>query len=81
MTVPQTSNMQGERRIAAEHLAHDQVVGSIRGSGVKAMPGLIPTPSSVSLQKNKKIQVAKQGTPKQYLKEQYVLTICINNMY
>jgi len=34
------------------------------GSGVKAMPGSIPTPSSGSLQKNKKIQVAKWGTPK-----------------
>jgi len=34
------------------------------GSGVKAMPGSIPTPSSGSLYKNKKIQVAKWGTPK-----------------
>ncbi len=34
------------------------------GSGVKAMPGLIPTPSSGSLEKNKKIQVAKWGKPK-----------------
>jgi len=34
------------------------------GSGVKAMPGSIPTPSSGSLWKNKKIQVAKWGTPK-----------------
>jgi len=29
------------------------------GSGVKAMPGLIPTSNSGSLWKNKKIQVAK----------------------
>jgi hypothetical protein len=34
------------------------------GSGVKAMPGSIPTPNSGSLSKNKKIQVAKWGTPK-----------------
>jgi hypothetical protein len=34
------------------------------GSGVKAMPGLIPTPSSGSLKKNKKMQVAKWGTQK-----------------
>ncbi len=34
------------------------------GSGVKAMPGMISTPNSDSLQKNKKIQVAKWGTPK-----------------
>jgi len=35
------------------------------GSGVKAMPGSIPTPSSGSLKENKKkIQVAKWGTPK-----------------
>jgi len=38
----------------------------IDGSGVKAMPGSIPTPSSGSLKKNKKIQVAKWGTPKKY---------------
>jgi len=31
------------------------------GSGVKAMPGSIPTPNSGSLQKNKKIQVAYCG--------------------
>jgi hypothetical protein len=37
------------------------------GSGVKAMPGLISTPNSGSLQKNKKMQVAKWGTPKKYL--------------
>ncbi len=36
------------------------------GSGVKAMPGSISTPSSGSLEKNKKIQVAKWGTPKKY---------------
>jgi len=39
--------------LAVEHSAHDQkVVGSILmldGNGVKAMPGLIPTPSSGSL--------------------------------
>jgi len=34
------------------------------GSGVKAMPGSIPTPNSGSLLKNKKIQVAKWDTPK-----------------
>jgi len=34
------------------------------GSGLKAMPGLIPTPNSDSLKKNKKMQVAKWGTPK-----------------
>ncbi len=38
-------------------------------SGVKAMPGSIPTPSSGSLKKNKKIQVARWGTPKTYLKK------------
>jgi hypothetical protein len=37
------------------------------GSGVKAMPGLIPTPNSGSLQKNEKIQVAKWGKPKKYI--------------
>jgi len=36
------------------------------GSGVKAMPGLISTPNSGSLKKNKKIQVAKWGTSKKY---------------
>ncbi len=36
----------------------------VDGSGVKAMPGLIPTPNSGSLLKNKKIQVAKWGKPK-----------------
>jgi len=36
------------------------------GSGVKATPESIPTPNSGSLQKNKKIQVAKWGTPKKY---------------
>jgi len=41
------------------------------GSGVKAMPGLIPTPNSGSLEKNKKIQVAKWGTPKKYNKKRY----------
>jgi hypothetical protein len=39
------------------------------GSGVKATPESIPTPNSVSLQKNTKIQVAKWGTPKKYLKK------------
>jgi len=39
------------------------------GSGVKAMPGSIPTPNFGSLLKNKKIQVAKWGTPKKYLKK------------
>jgi len=38
-------------------------------SGVKAMPGSIPTPNSGSLEKNKKIQVAKWGTPKNILKK------------
>jgi len=37
------------------------------GSGVKAMPGSISTPNSGSLQKTKKIQLAKWGTPKKYL--------------
>jgi len=32
-------------------------------SGVKATPESIPSPNSGSLQKNKKIQVAKWGTP------------------
>ncbi len=36
------------------------------GSGAKAMPGLMPTPNSGSLQKNKRIQVAKWGTPRKY---------------
>jgi len=36
------------------------------GSGVKAMPGSVPTPNSGSLYKNKKIQVAKWGSPKKY---------------
>ena len=35
-------------------------------SGVKAMPGYIPTPNSGSLEKTKKIQVAKWGRPKKY---------------
>jgi len=39
------------------------------GSGVNAMPGSIPTPNSGSLYKNKKIQVAKWGTPKKYYKK------------
>jgi len=39
------------------------------GSGVKAMPGSIPTPNSGSLYKNKKIQVAKWGTPKKIFKK------------
>jgi len=39
------------------------------GSGIKAMPGSIPTPNSGSLLKNKKIQVAKLGKPKKYLKK------------
>jgi len=34
------------------------------GSGVKAMSGSTPTPNSGSLKNNKKIQVAKWGTPK-----------------
>jgi hypothetical protein len=34
------------------------------GSGVKAMPVSISTPNSGSLLKNKKIEVAKWGTPK-----------------
>ncbi len=42
------------------------------GSGVKAMPESIPTPNSGSLQKNKKIQVAKWGTPKKYLKKYFL---------
>jgi len=35
------------------------------GNGVKAMPGLILAPNS-GLFENKKIQVAKWGTPKKY---------------
>ncbi len=42
------------------------------GSGVKAMPGSIPTPNFGSLLKNKKIQVAKWGTPKKYLKKVFL---------
>jgi hypothetical protein len=42
------------------------------GSGVKAMPGSIPTPNSDSFLKNKKIQVAKWGTPKKYFKKNIV---------
>jgi len=38
------------------------------GNGVKAMPGSIPAPNSGSFQ-NKKIEVAKWGTPKKYLKK------------
>jgi len=34
------------------------------GSGFKAMSGSIPAPNSDSLQKIRKIQVAKWGTPK-----------------
>jgi len=49
-------------------------MGSI-GSGVKAMPGSIPTPNSGSLYKNKKIQVAKWGIPKKYLKKHHVRSI------
>jgi len=51
------------------------------GSGVKAMPGSIP-PKSGSLQKNKKIQVAKLGTPKDIIfKESIIVFIkitCLN---
>ncbi len=36
------------------------------GSGVKAMLRSIPAPNSGSLEKNKKIQVVKWGTPKKY---------------
>ena len=39
------------------------------GSGFKRWPGSIPTHNSGSLKKNKKIQVAKWGTPKKYLKK------------
>ncbi len=41
------------------------------GSGVKAIPGSISTPTSGSLPvyKNKKIKVAKWGSPKKYLKK------------
>jgi len=38
------------------------------GSGVKAMPGSIPTPNSGS-RKIRKIQVAKWGTPKKNIKK------------
>ncbi len=34
------------------------------GTGVKAMPGSISAPNSGSLQKTRKMQVAKWGTPK-----------------
>jgi len=40
------------------------------GSGVKAMPEWISTPNSGSLLKNRKIQVAKWGTPKKTLKKE-----------
>jgi hypothetical protein len=45
------------------------------GSGVKVMrtPGSISTPNSGPLYKNKKIQVAKWGTPKKYLKKKLVV--------
>jgi len=42
------------------------------GSGVKAMPGLIPTPNSGSLKNNKKIQVAKWEAPKNNLKKNVI---------
>ncbi len=45
------------------------------GSGVKAMPGSIPTPNSGPLQKNKKIQVAKWGTPKKIFKKKLVIQV------
>jgi len=55
-------------------LIHDpEVVGSklvsskiLDGNRVKAMPGSIPAPNSGSFE-NKKIQVAKWGTPKIYI--------------
>jgi hypothetical protein len=49
-------------------------------SGVKAMQGSIPTPNSGSLWKNKKIQVAKWGTPKKYFEKVgiYVLHVQMN---
>jgi len=34
------------------------------GSGIKAMPGSISAPNSESLEKIRKIQVVKWGTPK-----------------
>ncbi len=37
----------------------------------KAMPGSIPTLNSGSLQKSKKIQVAKWDTPKKYLEKKF----------
>jgi len=43
------------------------------GSGVKTMPGLISAPNYGSLQKIRKIQVAKRGTPKNYKKNKLVI--------
>ncbi len=47
------------------------------GSGVKAMPGLIPTPNSGSLQKKKRIQVAKWGPPKNIFKELWTYSLIL----
>ena len=47
------------------------------GNSVKAMPGLIPAPNPGSYNnwKRMKIQVAKWGTPKKYLKKQKQITL------
>jgi len=44
------------------------------GNGVKAMPGLVPSPNSGSF-KSKKIQVSKRGTPKTNLKKEKIIGI------
>jgi len=49
------------------------------GNGVKAMPGSIPAPNSGSFE-NKKIQVAKWGTPKKIFEKntlKKVICLCV----
>jgi len=50
------------------------------GSGVKAMPGLIPTPNYVSLKKYKKILVAKWGTPNNIFRKYHDLNLELSNL-
>jgi hypothetical protein len=50
---------------------------TLDGNGVKAMPGQFKCPilvQSIQYLKRKKIQVAKWGTPKKYLKK--VICVC-----
>ncbi len=68
------------------YLAHDRIGGfdprpMLDGSGVKAMPELIPAPNSGSLKKIRKIQVAKWGTPKKIIKKFFINYIFVLRTY